>query len=32
MHPEAGHTEPNCEAILLKIDNDRVTAKTYSPD
>ena len=32
MNPEAGHAEPNCEAILLKIDNDRVTAKTYSPD
>lgn len=32
MDPEAGHTEPNCEGILLKIDNDRVTAKTYSPD
>ncbi|MBL9184017.1 MAG: hypothetical protein JNN17_17880 [Verrucomicrobiaceae bacterium] len=32
MHPEPGHTEPNCEGILLKIENDRVTTKTYSPD
>lgn len=32
MHPEAGHTEPNCEAILLKLDNDHVAKKTYSPD
>lgn len=32
MHPEPGHTEPNCESILLKLENDRVTAKTYSPD
>ena len=32
MHPEAGRTEPNCEGILLKLENDLVTAKTYSPD
>ncbi len=32
MHPEAGRMEPNCEGILLKLENDLVTAKTYSPD
>lgn len=32
MHPEDGHSEPNCEGILLKLDNDRVASKTYSPD
>jgi hypothetical protein len=32
MHPETGRTEPNCEGILLKLDNDLVAAKTYSPD
>lgn len=32
MHPEAGHTEPNCEAILVKLEKDRVTKKIYSPD
>jgi hypothetical protein len=32
MHPEPGHAGPDCEAILLKIENDRVAEKTYSPD
>jgi hypothetical protein len=32
MHPEAGHTEPNCEGIFLSFENDRVTQKSYSAD
>jgi hypothetical protein len=32
MHPEDPGSSVDCEGILLKIENDRVTAKTYSPD
>ena len=31
MHPETSR-EPNCEGIFLKLENNRVTRKEYSPD
>jgi hypothetical protein len=31
MNPEASR-EPNCEGIFLRLEQGRVTKKTYSPD